>query len=49
LWDADPAQMLAHQRRANFRSDFNAFEFVSIREIRVKVPFDFSSFRAENF
>jgi hypothetical protein len=44
----------AHQRRADFRYAFSVFEFALIRKFRIKglcrrPPFDFSSFRAENF
>jgi hypothetical protein len=44
LREADPAQVLAHQHRPNFRSAFSAFQFVLIREIQVK---PFASFLPE--
>ncbi len=34
---------------ANFRRRAATIQFASIREICVKAPFDFPSFRAENF
>jgi hypothetical protein len=37
------------QHRANFHYAFSVFEFASIRGIRVKIPFNFPSFRPENF